>query len=127
MSRRDQFKIMQHIKDNPIHVYNRKVTNFHELKLHFTNMINKKGEIAKSGMVDKKTKLIYRTTCSKYSILFEICEEMFELNEQRELYLEKAVDFLLLFFLRNNFFQTDHRIEIYLFARVFYPQFSTLN
>lgn len=90
-------------------------------------MINKKGEIAKSGMVGKSTKLIYRTACSKYSILFEICEEMFELNEKKELYLEKAIDFLLLFFLRNNFFQTDHRIEIFLFARVFYPQFTTLN
>ena len=60
-------------------------------------------------------------------MLIEISKEMFELNEDKELYLEKAINFLILFFERNKHFNNKHRIEIILFARLFYPQFQTLK
>lgn len=67
-------------------------------------------EIRRTGIITKNTKIIFRSGCSKYTILVEISKEMFELNEDKELYLEKAVSFLLVFFQRNMFFNNKHRI-----------------
>jgi len=45
--------------------------------------------MVKTGIIDKNTKLIFRTNCSKLTVGIELSTETFELNENKELYLEK--------------------------------------
>lgn len=43
--------------------------------------------IVKSGIIDKNTKIIFRTSCSKLTVGVELSTETFQLNEKNELYL----------------------------------------
>lgn len=90
-------------------------------------MMRSNSEIVKTGFITKNTKLIFRSACSKTAILVELSKETFELNSNRELYLDKMIQFLVVYFSRNLFFGNKHRVEIILYARLFYPEFRTLT
>jgi hypothetical protein len=67
-------------------------------------------EVLKTGFITKNTKLIFRSACAKTAILVELSKETFDLNSTRELYLERMIQFLIIYFNRNQFFNTKHRI-----------------
>lgn len=52
---------------------------------------------------------------------------MFDLDFYQQMYVERVVELLKVYNLRNSLFQVNHNIEIVLFARMYYPQFHTLN
>lgn len=83
--------------------------------------------VRRTGIIGKNTKLVFRSNCAKSTILVEIAVETFQLNEQKELHLEKMIQFLLVFFKRNNAFNNKHRVVILLYARLLYPQFRSLE
>jgi hypothetical protein len=37
------------------------------------------------------------------------------------------IQFLIIYFNRNNYFNNQHRIEIIFYARLFYPMFNNLT
>lgn len=83
--------------------------------------------IPKRGVISQKTKLIYRTGNCKYTILFELSKETFELDINQETYVEKAVQFMSSLNSRNGMFQNNHKFDILLFGRLYYPQVHSLN
>ena len=85
------------------------------------------GDIPKMGILTSSSKVIYRSGSSTHTILIEFTKDMFDLDYYQQMYVERVVELLKVYNLRNNIFQTNHNIEIVLFARLFYPQFKTLN
>ncbi len=73
-------------------------------------MLKSNQEILKTGFITKNTKLIFRSGCSKTAILVELSKEAFDLNSNRELYLDRMIQFLIVYFNRNLFFLTKHRV-----------------
>lgn len=63
-------------------MYTRKVLYFDKMKLEVGNIMYSTHEIAKSGMINKDSKIVFRSACSKYTILVEISKEMFDLNHE---------------------------------------------
>ena len=86
-SRRDQFKIEKSLKESQTHVFLKKSLQFDEIGLEVMSMIRPNQAITKSGIIDKHTKVIFRTSCSKLTVGIEIAVESFQLNEKKELYL----------------------------------------
>jgi hypothetical protein len=84
-------------------------------------------ELIKRGVISHHTKIIYRTSCSKYKILLELSKETFELDINQETYVEKAIQFIMAFSTRNAMFQNTHRVHIILFSRLYYPHMKSLN
>ena len=89
-------------------------------------MMKSNTTIVKSGIIDKNTKMIFRTNCSKLTIGIEISVESFHLNEKKELYLEKMIEFLEVYIHRMQFFNASHRLTFLLYGKCFYPDFKTL-
>ncbi|CAG8563664.1 5287_t:CDS:2 [Paraglomus occultum] len=79
------------------------------------------GESLLSGLVTEKTKQIFRSESAKYFILVQMSREMWEFDEDGEIYFEKTFDgFLPELFQRWKEFSTNHLVSIVLFSRVFY-------
>lgn len=85
------------------------------------------GDIPKMGILTQNTKVIYRTGSASHTILIEFTKDMFDLDFYQQMYVERVVELLKVYTLRNHLFQVNHNIEIVLFARMYYPQFHTLN
>lgn len=84
-------------------------------------------ELIRRGVISSATKVIYRTGCSKYTILLEISKETFEIDLNQETYVERAVQFISAFMARNTMFQNKHRVDVVLYSRLYYPQLKSLN
>ncbi|CAG8578264.1 10125_t:CDS:2 [Paraglomus brasilianum] len=79
------------------------------------------GEPLLSGLITEKTKQIFRSESAKYFILVQMSREMWEFDEDGEIYFEKTFDgFLPELFQRWKEFSTNHLVSIVLFSRVFY-------
>jgi hypothetical protein len=59
------------------HAYLKKTIYFDEIGLEVIAMLKNNQNVAKSGLIDKNTKLIFRTNCSKLSIAIELSIETF--------------------------------------------------
>ena len=86
-SRRDQFKVEKALKESLTHVFLKKSLYFDEIGLEVISMIRPNQAIVKNGIIDKQTKVIFRTGCSKLTVGVEVSVETFQLNERKELYL----------------------------------------
>ena len=83
--------------------------------------------VAKTGVIDKNTKIIFRSNCCKLTVGIELSVQTFKLNQNKELYLEKMIEFLYVFLQRNNYFNNTHRLTLMFYGRCFYPKFKTLK
>ncbi|CAG8443401.1 11453_t:CDS:1 [Ambispora leptoticha] len=80
-----------------------------------------KGELVCGGYITDETKSIYRSESAKYFIFIQMSREMWEFDEDGELFFEKAIDgFLPEFFQRWKEVGTNHIGSIVLFSRIFY-------
>lgn len=75
----------------------------------------------KSGIVNKRTKIVYRSLSSNYSILIEISKEVFEFNTMGQIYWELIEKFLKVYLERCLLHQTNHKMEIIFYAKLLYP------
>lgn len=73
------------------------------------------------GYITDNTRIIFRSESAKFFIFLQMCKEMWDFDEDGELFFEKAVQsFLPELFRRWNDHSTNHIVSIILFSRVFY-------
>jgi hypothetical protein len=74
-----------------------------------------------SGFVAPHTRTIFRSESAKYNLLIQLGREMWEFDEDGELYFEKAISGFIPELLRRwNAVPTNHVVSVVLFARVYY-------
>ncbi|KAF7723038.1 vacuolar membrane-associated protein iml1 [Apophysomyces ossiformis] len=74
-----------------------------------------------SGYINGSTRMIFRSGSAKYFVFIQMSREMWEFDEDGELYFEKVVNnFLPNLFNRWKDQGTNHVVSIVLFTRVFY-------
>ncbi|KAI9272814.1 hypothetical protein BDA99DRAFT_556413 [Phascolomyces articulosus] len=74
-----------------------------------------------SGYISENTRMIFRSSSAKYFLFIQLSREMWEFDEDGELYFEKVVNnFLPELFNRWKEEGTNHVVSIILFTRVFY-------
>ncbi len=124
-SRRDMYKLVCKLRQARQTAFIGKVINFGGVKLIVSGIITK-SEPVRSGVITKSTHTIFRSQCAQLLLLVEISQEVFQL-EDGELGWERLRRFLNVFMLRNAFLQNSHNIEVFLFCRLEYPQFESIN
>lgn len=101
---------------------------YHEKKILFAGSIKAtvkrlfaKTEQLTSGYITETTRMIFRSASAKFFVFIQMSREMWEFDEDGELYFEKAVsNFLPRLFNRWKEEGTNHVVSIVLFTRVFY-------
>jgi hypothetical protein len=74
---------MKAFKESNTHVYLRKTLYFDEIAIEVSSLMRNNQTVVKSGVIDKNTKIIFRSNCCKVTIGIEIAIETFELNENK--------------------------------------------
>ncbi|KAI8141757.1 hypothetical protein BJV82DRAFT_670275 [Fennellomyces sp. T-0311] len=81
-----------------------------------------------SGYINENTRMIFRSSSAKYFVFIQLSREMWEFDEDGELYFEKVVNnFLPELFKRWKEEGTNHVVSIVLFTRVFYDADEPLD
>ncbi|KAI7907009.1 uncharacterized protein BX663DRAFT_494494 [Cokeromyces recurvatus] len=101
---------------------------YHEKKILFAGSIKAtikrlfaNDEQVTSGYITPATRMIFRSASAKYFLFIQMSREMWEFDEDGELYFEKAIsNFLPHLFSRWKEEGTNHVVSIVLFTRVFY-------
>lgn len=76
-----------------------------------------------SGYVGPQTRAIFRSESAKYNVFIQMAQEMWDFDEDGEIYYEKALSgFLPELIRRWRGANTTHVVSIILFARVFYDE-----
>ncbi|KAJ3174415.1 vacuolar membrane-associated protein iml1 [Geranomyces variabilis] len=79
------------------------------------------GKRASCGYITDNTKMIFRSETAKYFIFIQMSREMWEFDEDGELYFEKCVHgFLPHLFTKWKDAGANHVVSIVLFARIYY-------
>jgi len=123
--RRDLFKLEKKLVGTCL--YSSKIISYEGVKGKVMHLISKSGDAIHSGIVTERTKFVFRTLSSRYYILIEISKEMCECNINGELYLEKAMKTIKALMQRMDVLHTHHKLVFILSARLFYPQFKSLE
>ncbi|KAI9316637.1 hypothetical protein BX666DRAFT_1945315 [Dichotomocladium elegans] len=81
-----------------------------------------------SGYIDENTRIIFRSSSAKFFLFIQMSREMWEFDEDGELYFEKVVNnFLPELFNKWKEEGTNHVVSIVLFTRVFYDTNDPLD
>lgn len=84
------------------------------------------GQQHASGYVSETTKAIFRSESSKFFIFIQMCQEMWEFDEDGEIFYEKAINgFLPELFARWKKLNTNHVVSVVLFTRIYYDERDT--
>ncbi|KAJ3159387.1 vacuolar membrane-associated protein iml1 [Geranomyces michiganensis] len=79
------------------------------------------GKRASCGYITENTKMIFRSETAKYFIFIQMSREMWEFDEDGELYFEKCVHgFLPQLFAKWKAAGANHVVSIVLFSRIYY-------
>jgi hypothetical protein len=109
-------------------VYTKQKINFADCIRAQVKKIFVKGEQALCGYVTGNTKPIFRSESAKLFIFVQMSREMWEFDEDGELYYEKAIDgFFTELFQRWKDLSTNHVVSIVLFSRVYYDEAEVLS
>lgn len=119
LGRSDMWRLQQNLKGTCV---------YHEKKILFAGSIKATvkrlfahDEKMTSGYITETTRMIFRSASAKYFLFIQMSREMWEFDEDGELYFEKAVsNFLPHLFTRWKDEGTNHVVSIVLFTRVFY-------
>ncbi|CAG8443688.1 7242_t:CDS:2 [Scutellospora calospora] len=79
-----------------------------------------KGRQVSCGYITGETKPIFRSESAKLFIFVQMSREMWEFDEDGELYFEKAIGFFSELFKHWKQLGTNHVVSIVLFSRIFY-------
>ncbi|RHZ88514.1 hypothetical protein Glove_22g115 [Diversispora epigaea] len=118
IGRSDMWRLARSLKNTC--VYQDKRIEFASCIRAQVKKIYVKGEQVKCGMVTENTKAIFRSESAKLFIFVQMSREMWEFDEDGELYYEKAVGFFSELFHNWKEMGTNHVVSIVLFSRIFY-------
>uniref|UniRef100_A0A6A7FW12 DEP domain-containing protein 5-like n=4 Tax=Hirondellea gigas TaxID=1518452 RepID=A0A6A7FW12_9CRUS len=80
------------------------------------------------GYVSEDTKVVYRSSTSRFYLFIQMSSEMWEFDHYGDLYFEKAVSgFLTELFDKWKLMNTNHEVTIVLFSRSFYPTARSMS
>ncbi|ORX53581.1 hypothetical protein DM01DRAFT_1383596 [Hesseltinella vesiculosa] len=119
LGRSDMWRIQQYLAGSCVYL-EKKVLFAGSIKTTVKKLWSGEKEVF-SGYINEHTKIIFRSASAKYFLFIQMSREMWEFDEDGELYFEKVVNhFLPQLFNRWKSEGTNHVVSIVLFTRVFY-------
>ncbi|KAJ3193213.1 vacuolar membrane-associated protein iml1, partial [Irineochytrium annulatum] len=120
IGRSDMWKLKMNLNNTCIYV-GKKVTSLGVRAQVKELVVN--GRSVPCALVTENTRTIYRSESAKYFIFIQMSKEMWEFDEDGELYFEKCVHgFLPELFSSWKRIGTNHVVSIVLFARIFFDE-----
>ncbi|KAI8576187.1 hypothetical protein K450DRAFT_274948 [Umbelopsis ramanniana AG] len=119
IGRSDMWRLQQSLRGTCVYS-EKKILYAGLIKATVKRLFSKDGMVT-SGYVDSSTRAIFRSGSAKFFLFIQMSKEMWDFDEDGELYFEKVVNnFLPDLFNRWSSISTNHVVSIVLFSRVFY-------
>lgn len=121
VGRADMWRITALLEDSCVYV-GQKINLAGSVRATIGRIFIKERKVT-SGYVAADTKAIFRSESAKYHLFFQLGKEMWDFDEDGEIYYEKALTgFIPELLKRWRSVPTNHVISIILFARVWYDE-----
>ncbi|XP_047741122.1 GATOR complex protein Iml1 [Hyalella azteca] len=127
LNRSDMWRLTQHLEGCV--VYKNKIVEFcgQTIRCQVYEMWSQGSRVA-CGYVSADTKVVYRSSTSRFYLFIQMSSEMWEFDHFGDLLFEKAVSgFLTELFDKWKKMNTNHDVTIVLFSRSFYPTAKSLD
>lgn len=119
LGRSDMWRLQQNLKGTCVYL-EKKILFAGSIKATVKRIFANDEQMT-SGYITETTRMIFRSASAKYFLFIQMSREMWEFDEDGELYFEKAVsNFLPHLFSKWKDEGTNHVVSIVLFTRVFY-------
>ncbi|KAG2194867.1 hypothetical protein INT47_002661 [Mucor saturninus] len=119
LGRSDMWRLQQRLKGTCVYL-EKKILFAGSIKATVKRLFANEEQLT-SGYITETTRMIFRSASAKYFLFIQMSREMWEFDEDGELYFEKAVsNFLPQLFTRWKDEGTNHVVSIVLFTRVYY-------
>ncbi|KAI9255421.1 hypothetical protein EDC94DRAFT_678447 [Helicostylum pulchrum] len=119
LGRSDMWRLQQRLKGTCVYL-EKKILFAGSIKATVKRLFANEEKIT-SGYITETTRMIFRSASAKYFLFIQMSREMWEFDEDGELYFEKAVsNFLPHLFSKWKDEGTNHVVSIVLFTRVYY-------
>ncbi|KAI8062508.1 hypothetical protein BC940DRAFT_261795 [Gongronella butleri] len=126
LGRSDMWRLQQHLASSCVYL-EKKILFAGSIKTTVKKLWSGDNEVF-SGYINDHTKIVFRSGSAKYFLFIQMSREMWEFDEDGELYFEKVVNhFLPQLFHRWKDEGTNHVVSIVLFTRVFYDGAPSLD
>lgn len=120
ISRSDMWRLRSHMKDT--FVYMSKNITFACMRAQISEILAS-GHTVFSGLINEKTKFVFRSKSAEILLMINMSREMWEYSDYGELHFEKAVNRLLpLLFSKWHKIGATHSLTIILFSRTIYSE-----
>ncbi|SPO38581.1 probable Vacuolar membrane-associated protein IML1 [Pseudozyma flocculosa] len=121
VGRADMWRFLQNLEDTCVYC-GQKIVLAGSVRATIGRIFIKEKKVT-SGYVAASTKAIFRSESAKYNLFIQLAREMWEFDEDGEIYYEKALQgFIPELLKRWRSVQTNHVLSITLFARVHYDE-----
>ncbi|KAJ1029719.1 hypothetical protein NDA13_002962 [Ustilago tritici] len=121
VGRAEMWRVFQNLEDTCVYC-GQKVTLAGSVRATIGRIFIKQSKVT-SGYVSASTKAIFRSESAKYNLFIQLAREMWEFDEDGEIYYEKALQGFIPELLRRwRAVPTNHILTVILFARVHYDQ-----
>uniref|UniRef100_V5EW85 Vacuolar membrane-associated protein IML1 n=1 Tax=Kalmanozyma brasiliensis (strain GHG001) TaxID=1365824 RepID=V5EW85_KALBG len=121
VGRAEMWRVFQNLEDTCVYC-GQKVTLAGSVRATIGRIFIKEKKVT-SGYVSASTKAIFRSESAKYNLFIQLAREMWEFDEDGEIYYEKALQGFIPELLRRwRAVPTNHILTVILFARVHYDE-----
>ncbi|SPO24788.1 probable Vacuolar membrane-associated protein IML1 [Ustilago trichophora] len=121
VGRAEMWRVFQNLEDTCVYC-GQKVTLAGSVRATIGRIFIKEKKVT-SGYVSASTKAIFRSESAKYNLFIQLSREMWEFDEDGEIYYEKALQGFIPELLRRwKSVPTNHILTVILFARVHYDE-----
>ncbi|KAN0063251.1 vacuolar membrane-associated protein iml1 [Thecaphora frezii] len=121
VGRADMWRFVQNLEDTCVYC-GQKIVLAGSVRATIGRIFIKEKKVA-SGYVATSTKAIFRSESAKYNLFIQLAREMWEFDEDGEVYYEKAIQgFIPELLKRWRSVPTNHVLSITLFSRVHYDE-----
>ncbi|KAJ1028691.1 hypothetical protein NDA16_001857 [Ustilago loliicola] len=121
VGRAEMWRVFQNLEDTCVYC-GQKVTLAGSVRATIGRIFIKERKVT-SGYVSASTKAIFRSESAKYNLFIQLAREMWEFDEDGEIYYEKALQgFIPELLKRWRAVPTNHILTVILFARVHYEE-----
>ncbi|KAJ9478307.1 Vacuolar membrane-associated protein IML1 [Pseudozyma hubeiensis] len=121
VGRAEMWRVFQNLEDTCVYC-GQKVTLAGSVRATIGRIFIKEKKVT-SGYVSASTKAIFRSESAKYNLFIQLAREMWEFDEDGEIYYEKALQGFIPELLRRwRSIPTNHILTVILFARVHYDE-----
>lgn len=119
LGRSDMWRLQQYLERTCVYS-EKKILFAGTIKVTVKRLFVNNEQVA-SGYITKSTRMVFRSASAKFFLFIQMSKEMWEFDEDGELYFEKAVNnFLPHLFNRWKEEGANHVVSIVLFTRVYY-------